>query len=102
MSLRLLSLIMQKRQNNQFFFSMLTMLMYVYMHCSIPVLSCPMLYLPWGGALAHVDLEELDFSVQTGRGQSCAIGGESSIHHSLQSKPFPIMPTSTLMNHTNA
>lgn len=81
---------------------MLTMLMYVYVHCSIPVLSCPMLYLPWGGALAHVDLEELDFSVQTGRGQSCAIGGESSIHHSLQSKPFLIMPTSTLMNHTNA
>lgn len=85
MSLRLLSLIMQKRQNNQFSF-----------------LSCPMLYLPWGGALAHVDLEELDFSVQTGRGQSCAIGGESSIHHSLQSKPFLIMPTPILINHTNA
>lgn len=76
------------------------MLMYVYMHCLIPVLSCPMLYLPWGGALAHVDLEELDFSVQTGRGQSCAIRGESSIHHSLQSKPFPIMPTPILINHT--
>lgn len=61
-----------------------------------------MLYLPWGGALAHVDLEELDFSIQTGCGQSCAIRGESSIHYSLQSKPFFIMHMLTLINHTNA